>query len=202
MSRNKLPPVMGESLRCNDEDAYKYVATRTPFNGGVFRAQWRSNDHTPDERYVVTAWDVGNVFGRHDRKQTPNAFIPVLIWEGRNGYGLWYGVSGDNAWVCNALTCDIAMEGETVYPLTAKDMLVMQHYGIGGVSAAMAGTGISEGEDSHHLDTTMKKIMHVLDWVEDYASSGDLPNQGEPTTNHIVYLTRELLSSARREEQA
>ena len=143
MSRNKLPPVMGESLRCNDEDAYKYVATRTPFNGNVFRAQWRSNDHSCDRRYVVSAWDISRQENRAGK-----TFTPILIWEGRNGYGLWYGVSGDNAWVCNALTCDIAMEGETVYPLTAKDMLVMQHYGIGGVAAAIAGTGIEEGEQT------------------------------------------------------
>tara|TARA_R110002124_G_scaffold181222_3_gene348640 strand:+ start:395 stop:856 length:462 start_codon:yes stop_codon:yes gene_type:complete len=135
MSRNKLPPVMGESLRCNDEDAYQYVATRTPFNGSIFRAQWRSNDHTPDERYVVSAWSV-------------NTFIPILIWEGHNGYGLWYGVDGENAWIGNALTSDLMMEGETIYPLAPKDMLVMVNYGIGGVAAAIAGTGISEGEQT------------------------------------------------------
>ena len=135
MSRNKLPPVMGESLRCNDEDAYKYVATRTPFNGSIFRAQWRSNDHTPDERYVVSAWSV-------------NTFIPILIWEGHNGYGLWYGVDGENAWIGNALTSDLMMEGETIYPLAPKDMLVMVNYGIGGVAAAMAGTGIEKGEQT------------------------------------------------------
>lgn len=72
----------------------------------------------------------------------------------------------------------------------------------GGVAVAMAGTGIRAGEDSHHLDSVMKKVMYVLDWVEDYASSGDLPNQGEPTTDRIVRLTRELLSSLRKEEQA
>ena len=66
----------------------------------------------------------------------------------------------------------------------------------------LAGTGIRAGEDSHHLDSVMKKVMYVLDWVEDYASSGDLPNQGEPTTDRIVRLTRELLSSLRKEEQA
>ena len=114
MSRNKLPPVMGESLRCNDEDAYQYVATRTPFNGSIFRAQWRSNDHTPDERYVVSARSV----------------------------------NGENAWIGNALTSDLMMEGETIYPLAPKDMLVMVNYGIGGVAAAVAGTGIEKGEQT------------------------------------------------------
>ena len=188
-----------KTVRCGDEEAYKYVATRTVFNGSVFSSEWRGNDYTPDKRYIVNAWDVAGVRGKY--RQSPNVFSPILIWEGNKGHGLWYGVSGDNAWMCNALNKTILEDGDMIYPLTHKEMLVMVHYGIGGVAEAMRGTGISEGEDSHHLDTVMKKIVHVLDWVEDYASSGDLPNQGEPTTDHIVYLTRELLSSA-REEQA
>jgi len=144
MSRNKLPPVMGESSRCNDEEAYKHVAIRKPFNGNVFRAQWRSDDHSCDERYVVSAWDISRQENRAGK-----TFTPILIWEGHNGYGLWYGVDGENAWICNALTADLMMEGEMIYPLTPKDMLAMRDYGIGGVAAAMAvGTGIEEGEQT------------------------------------------------------
>ena len=61
---------------------------------------------------------------------------------------MWYGVDGENAWIGNALTSDLMMEGETIYPLAPKDMLVMVNYGIGGVAAAIAGTGISEGEQT------------------------------------------------------
>ena len=103
----------------------------------------------------MNAWDVAGVRGKY--RQSPNVFSPILIWEGNvdawdvagvRGHGLWYGVSGDNAWMCNALNKTILEDGDMIYPLTHKEMLVMVHYGIGGVAEAMRGTGISEGEQA------------------------------------------------------
>jgi len=136
MSRNKLPPMMGESLRCDDEEAYHYVAKRTPFNGNVFSSKWHSNDHVRGERYVVSAW-------RYARGGSQ--FIPLLIWEGRYGRdrGMWYSVTGEDSWMCNALNAGIFNDGDSTTPLTPKDMRVMVNYGIGGVALDM-GAGIEE----------------------------------------------------------
>lgn len=132
------------TIRCGDEEAYKYVAELTPFSGSVFSSHWRDCDHSLDRRFIVRAWGIPGIRSKY--RQPTNVFSPILIWEGHMGHGLWYGVSGDNAWICNALTSNLIMDGETIYPLTPKEMLVMQDYGIGGVSAMMRGTGINKKE--------------------------------------------------------
>ena len=139
--------VWDDLVRCDDAEAYKHVAARQVFNGSVFSSRWIVQDGVSERRYVVSAWKITEVQG--DRSEQDNLFTPVLIWEGRDGHGLWYGISGHNAWICNALTSDLVyMEGEAILPLTPKEMFIMRDYGITGVSTVRRGTGISEQEQA------------------------------------------------------
>lgn len=130
-----------KAIRCSDEEAYIHVAERMAFYGDVFSSKWRTNNRAAGERYVVSGWVFGGYSDTGQKVSNKSQFIPLLVWEWDN----WYATSGSNSWMCNALNAGIHARGHSIRSLTPKDMLVMMHYGIGGVALAMEGTGIENG---------------------------------------------------------
>ena len=45
-------------------------------------------------------------------------------------------------------------------------------------------------------NTDTNELVFILNWIEDYASRGDLPNQGEPgddsDTDYVINFAKEL----------
>ena len=102
-------------VRIANRDARGYVQDRTPFIGSNIEAVWRKNNLTGDRMYVVTS------YGTH---------WPLFIWEN----GVWY----ENADKYSPTTSKHKSQTHPLcdtVPMSSKDMVCLQYYGIGGVAA-------------------------------------------------------------------
>jgi hypothetical protein len=103
--------------RVANRDARWYVTHLRPFTGSNIDAVWRKNNLTGDRMYVVTS------YGAH---------FPLFIWEN----GVWYENVDKYSVTTSKHRSQTHPHCETI-PMTCKDMVCLQYYGIGGVAAGM-----------------------------------------------------------------
>jgi hypothetical protein len=104
-------------VRIANRDARAYVQDRTPFKGSNIDAVWRRNNFTGDRMYVVTSY---------------STHWPMFIWEN----GVWYENAAKYTPTTSRHQSQTHPLCDTV-PMSAKDMVCLQYYGIGGVAAGM-----------------------------------------------------------------
>ena len=108
-----------------NRDARRYVQERKPFSGSNTEGVWRRDIYKGSEahlrRYVVTSY---------------SNYFPLFIWED----GVWYENSDWFSPTTSKHKTQLHPQCETM-PMTCKDMVCLQYYGIAGVAAGMTVQG-------------------------------------------------------------